>query len=142
MKLRNFYYLFSLCFVFVIPALVQAYFVWSRVSLANLVVFVVIMTIMGGLWDIWATRHGKRDKVWLWTFNRKDTLGITFFDLPIEEYLFYVASSVSIVFLWEGLRFAQETGSAFMYVLVSSVGVWCLLFILISYIFLNKKDKI
>lgn len=63
-------------------------------------------------------RHGRRDPIWLWQFNFKDTLGIKLFDLPIEEYLFYIASSVYIILIWEGIRYALETGSLLMYILL------------------------
>ena len=142
LKLRNFYYLLSLLFVFVIPVVIQAYFVWSRISLFDLITFMVLMTVMGGIWDIWATRHGERDPIWLWQFNFKNTLGIKLFDLPIEEYLFYVVSSVSIVFFWETIKFTRETGSLFLYGVLSFVSLWCLFFILVPYIIFNRKDKL
>ncbi len=100
MKLSRFYYLYSLLFVFTIPVLIQGYFIWPLIDKMNLFTFMIGITIIGSLWDIWACRHGKRDPIWLWQFNKKDTLGITLFDLPIEEYLFYICSSAYIIFTW------------------------------------------
>lgn len=137
----KFYYLTSLFFIFVLPACVVAYFVLDRIPLPNLVTFIVGITVLGSIWDIWATRHGRRDPIWLWQFNFKDTLNVKLFDLPVEEYLFYIASSVYIIFIWEGIRYALETGSLLMYVLLPFVGIWSLLLTLVPYVIRAKGDK-
>ena len=95
----KFYYLLSLIFVFVIPMIVAGLFVWQSIVWQHFLIFVVLITILGAIWDIWATRHGKKDTVWLWQFNIKDTLGIKVFDLPIEEYLFYISTSLYVIFI-------------------------------------------
>ena len=139
--MKRFYYILSLLFVFIIPAAIAAYFVFDRIPLINFAVFVVGITVLGSIWDIWATRHGKRDPIWLWQFNFKDTLGIKLFDLPIEEYVFYIASSVYIIFLWEGIKFALETKSIVMYLLLPLLSIWSLLAISIPYILRVKNDR-
>ena len=136
------YYLLSLLLVFIIPAFMVAYFVWERIPTINLILFVAGITVLGGIWDIWATRHGKRDPVWLWQFNFRDTLGIKLFDLPIEEYIFYLASGIYIVFTWEAIRLALETKSTLMFMLIPFLGLWSLLAILIPYILKAKRDKL
>ncbi len=140
---QKFYYLTSLLFVFVIPASIAAYFVLDRIPVVNLIIFVVGITVLGSIWDIWATRHGKRDPIGLWQFNFKDTLGIKIFDLPIEEYVFYIAYSLYIIFIWEGIKYALETGSLLMYILLPFLGVWSLLFILVlPYVIRVRSDKL
>ena len=129
----RFYYILSLLIVFTLPAIAIAPFVWGRLPVSNLILFVASITVLGGIWDIWATRHGKRDPIWLWQFNFKDTLGIKIFDLPIEEYLFYVSASLYIVFIWEGIKLALETGSVLMYIVLPFAGIWSLVFMLIPY---------
>lgn len=138
----RFYYITSLLLVFVVPACILAYFVLDRIPLPSLFIFIIGITVLGSVWDIWATRHGRRDPVWLWQFNFKDTLGIKLFDLPIEEYIFYVASSVYIIFIWEEIKYALETGSLLMYILLPFVGVWSLLLILMPYVIRAKGDKL
>lgn len=138
----KYYYLLSILFVFIIPASVAAYFVFDRIPIANLLTFVIGITILESIWDIWATRHGKRDPVWLWQFNFNDTIGIKLFDLPIEEYIFYVASSLYIVFVWEGIKYALELGSVLMYILIPSLGIWSLLFMLVPYVWRVNDDRI
>lgn len=129
-SMRRFYYLASLLFVFVIPAATEGYFVWGHINKLNLLVFAVGICVLGSIWDIWATRHGRRDRVWLWTFNRSETLGVTFFDLPIEEYVFYLASSIYIILNWESLRLFSETGNVLLYLFTPLIAtLWSLLFI-------------
>ena len=130
---KKFYYSASLIVVFVVPALVELYFVLHRIPLFNLITFIVGITILGSAWDIWATRHGRRDRIWLWQFNTRETLGIRLLDLPAEEYLFYVASSLYVVLTWEGIRFALETHNPFMYFLLSFAGIWTILGVLTSF---------
>ena len=138
----KFYYLLSLIFVFVIPAVVAAYFVIQRISIISLLIFVVGITVVGSIWDIWATRHGSKDPVWLWQFNFKDTLGIKIFDLPIEEYLFYISACLYVVFIWEGVKYAVELKSAFLLALMVGLLAWSLLSVLVPYLFGVKGDKL
>jgi lycopene cyclase domain-containing protein len=142
MHIKRFYYLGSLFFVFLLPMLVEGYFIWPQLDVQQLSIFVVSVTILGGIWDVWATRHGKKDTTWLWQFHKENTLGIMFFDLPIEELLFYTVSSTYVVFLWEGIKYGQESGSLLMLFVLSSVGIWSLLGILIPYVLRAKKDKV
>lgn len=102
--MRRYYYLLTLTFVFCIPTIIAAVLLQDVIALRELVPFVVLVTIIGSIWDVWATRHGKRDRVWLWQFHQSQTLGHRFLGLPIEEYLFYTASSIYIIYMWEGLK--------------------------------------
>ena len=139
---RRFYYLLSLVFVFVIPALVVGVFVWENIPITALLSFVILITILGSLWDIWATRHGSKDPIWLWQFNYREILGLKIFGLPVEEYLFYIASSLYIVFVWEGIKMALTQDVAFMYFLIPVAGLWSLTSILVSFkLGVNKEDR-
>ena len=138
--MHKFYYLYSLVFVFVMPATVSGWFVWDRIALPQLAIFVIGILALGTAWDIWATRHGKNDPVWLWAFNHKDTLGIRIYDLPIEEYLFYVASSIYIVFLWEGIQYALETQNTAAGLILPCIALWSVAFIALPYYLRKKKD--
>jgi lycopene cyclase domain-containing protein len=117
-------------------------FILERINLGNLVSFILGITIIGSIWDIWATKHGKRDRVWLWQFNYADMLGVRFFGLPIEEYLFYVSTSAYIIFIWEGIRLASESRDPQIFNILGIVGVWSLVFIVLPYLIRPKKDKI
>ncbi len=139
---KRFYYFCSLLVIFVLPSSVAAYFVIDRIPILNLLIFVAGITVLGSIWDIWATRHGKRDPIWLWQFNPKHTLGIKLFDLPVEEYVFYITSSLYIVFIWESIKYALETGKIFMYILLPFLGLWSLIFILVPYMMRVKGDRL
>ena len=139
---RKYYYLLSLLFVFVIPTAIAGYFIHERINISEFLVFILSITVLGSMWDIWATRHGKRDPVWIWTFNHKDTLGIRFFDLPIEEYLFYVVSSTYVVFIWEGIKYVLERESTSMKIILPFLALWSMLFISIPYFRKEKKDRL
>lgn len=47
------------------------------------------------VWDVLFTRHG------VWGFNEKYTLGVHFFSLPIEEWLFFFTVPFASVFIYE-----------------------------------------
>lgn len=49
-------------------------------------------------WDNWVTAKGH------WGFNPEYLLGIKFLSLPIEEYMFFIATPFSCIFIYEVLR--------------------------------------
>ena len=139
--MKRFHYILTLFFVFCAPTIVAGYYLASLIDLKALVPFIVLVTIIGSIWDVWATRHGKKDRIWLWQFNRKQTMGIRFLGLPIEEYLFYVASSVYVIFMWEGLKLMIKGGNSQVYLVVTLLSAWTLFAILLPYVVGRKRDK-
>ncbi len=140
--MKRFYYLGSLLFIFLVPTIFAGFYLSDFIPWKPLIPFVVLVTITGALWDIWATRHGKKDPVWLWDFNRKNTLGVRFLGLPIEEFLFYVVSSVYVVFMWEAFKLMLEGTEARVYWTIAIQGIWTLSCIALPYLLSSKKDKI
>lgn len=138
--MKRFYYLFSLTTVFTIPTVTIGYFILEQISIYDLIVFSVGITIIGSIWDIWATRHGRRDAIWLWQFNHKTTVGIYFFDLPVEEYLFYLSTSIYVIFVWEAVQLYSSSGSQEILSLLVCAAIWSLLFIGLPFVFHSKKD--
>src|ERR1700752_2661235 len=120
--MKKYHYISGLFFVFFIPKVIPGFYLADFVDLAALIPFILLVTIIGSIWDIWATRHGKKDRIWLWQFNRSQTLGLRLLDLPIEEYLFYVVSSVYVIFMWESLKLMlqESTRQAYGIVLLLS----------------------
>ena len=139
---RRYHYILTLSFVFVIPTIIASVVLSDEIYLGALLPFIVLVTIIGSIWDIWATRHGKKDRVWLWQFNGRQTLGIRLFGLPVEEYLFYVASSVYVVFMWEGFKLMLERSSFQVYQVIGSLAAWTIVSICVPYVFRKRGDKL
>lgn len=59
---------------------------------------VVLSSIPFILWDIYATQMGH------WGFNKNYNLGIYIFNLPIEEYLFFILIPINCIFIWTILK--------------------------------------
>lgn len=140
--MRRLYYLGTLVFVFLIPTLVAGYLLSGYISFKALLPFVILITVIGSIWDVWATKHGENDRVWLWQFNRRDTLGPRFLGLPIEEYFFYVLSSVYVIFMWEGMKLMVEGTDPYVYWTIAGLATWTLLCIFIPYLFAPKGDRL
>lgn len=68
-------------------------------------------------------------------------MGIRFLGLPIEEYLFYVASSVYVVFMWEGFNLMIKDSEARVYWVMGALAAWTLASIFVPYLFRKKGDK-
>lgn len=66
------------------------------------------------LWDIWATKVGH------WSFNERYLLGIKFFNIPIEELLFFVLIPQNCLLIWVAInkydswkQFREDIGKHF-----------------------------
>ncbi len=139
--MQKYYYCLSLLFVFVIPTAIAGVLLRNDIPWTALVPFIVLVTIIGSIWDVWATRHGRKDRIWLWQFNRRQTIGIRILGLPIEEYIFYVASSVYVIFMWQGFQLMIRN-SVEAYLIVGSLAVWTLISIAVPYLFRKRGDKL
>lgn len=139
---KKYYYLLTLISVFLIPTGIAAMMFRDHIALSSLIPFVLLVTAIGSVWDIWATRHGKRDRVWLWQFHDSQTLGIKFLVLPFEEYLFYVSSSLYVIYMWEAMKLMVAGAQASVYWLVLALTLWAVVCICLPYIFRSRGDRI
>jgi lycopene cyclase domain-containing protein len=139
--MKKYYYLSSLTLVYIIPLLIESFLV-EDVNLAALVLFAFGICIIGSMWDIWATRHGTRDTVWIWQFNKQNTLGKTLFDQPVEEYLFYISASLYIIFTWELTEQSLVTEDFRLLIIIALVLAWSLFFTILPFFLRSKNDAI
>jgi lycopene cyclase domain-containing protein len=140
--MKRFYYLISLVFFLGIPGAIQGYLVWHQIPILNFLVFIFFISAVGSVWDVWATRHGKKDTVWLWQFHKNNTLGFTIFGMPVEEYLFYIASSSYIIFIWEGIRLALAGKGSGIWLAIPLLGTISFIAIIIPYFIRPKGDRL
>lgn len=70
------------------------------------------------IWDHWFTQLG------VWEFNSSYILGVYLFDLPLEEWLFFLTVPFACVFIYEVLNYFfptdpfKDLGKPFVYVMV------------------------
>ncbi len=60
---------------------------------------IIITPIVFIIWDIWFTKIG------VWSFNPRYHSGISFFDLPIEEWLFFICIPYASIFIHFAFQF-------------------------------------
>ncbi len=61
--------------------------------------------VVGYLVEIWAVRHGKKDRVFVWEYNSRSNLGIKIFDIPIEDSIvFLILTPIFIIYFYEFIK--------------------------------------
>ncbi len=96
----HFYYLLILAFTLSYPLFksfeskIQFSKKWSSLFPA-----IIITAIVFILWDIWFTKIG------IWSFNTDYVMGFFIKGLPIEEWLFFIITPFSCVFIYEVLNY-------------------------------------
>ena len=85
-------YLKTLLLAFVLPSVLLGYYLWRKKALPikSILVATLIFAIFAIPIDIYMTSQG------VWTFGFEHTIGIWFFGMPLEEYLFYFTLLISI----------------------------------------------
>ncbi|MDD3345908.1 MAG: lycopene cyclase domain-containing protein [Candidatus Omnitrophica bacterium] len=63
----------------------------------------IIVIVFGG-WDMFAAWRGH------WYFDRRGVCGVWLFNLPLEEWLFFVVVPFCCIFTWEALKFIKGKG--------------------------------
>lgn len=99
----------------------------------------VMITVLGVVYDAWATKQSARDSHWFWSFNHAQTLGVRFFGLPLEEILFYTCTSGYIIIMWEGVKVGYAAGRTdYLYILIAAA-LWTFTMVLCGYYFYGYK---
>ncbi len=98
--MRKFYYSFFYILLLGVPS-----YMMSRVVSVNTkaLLFTVLAAIVSGqILEVWAVRHGKKDRSFVWEYSSKFTLGPKIFDVPIEDFiLFLILTPIFIVYSYE-----------------------------------------
>lgn len=68
-------------------------------KLPAVIISILVVSTVYIIWDSFATKAGD------WAFNPKYLMGIYFFDLPLEEILFFITVPYSIIFIYETVKF-------------------------------------
>lgn len=121
---RKPYYFYSLLTIFIIPTFIFGYLIIDEISIFAVLILAVICLIAGALWDTWATKHGWKDKFWLWTFNEKYMLGPKIFGIPIEEYGFFFFGATFLVTLYEFILNIFENSSSQGWLIFIVIIIW------------------
>ncbi|MES2224349.1 MAG: lycopene cyclase domain-containing protein [Patescibacteria group bacterium] len=104
----------------------------------KLAVFSFVLLIYGIGWDMWATKHGRKDKLWIWCFNPKTITGIYLDRHPLEEYIFGIFHLFWVILLWEVLSRAISNNDLLTLFIVVLLGIWQ---IGVSINFYNSQKK-
>lgn len=83
-------FLYSLAYLGLlgIPALIMTYLISGDLNGKALVLVLLAAFIVGGIFDIWATRQGKKDKFFVWEYNSNSILGIKICGVPTRILFF------------------------------------------------------
>ena len=131
--MKKYSYAASLIAVFLLPAL----YIWSvleiQIPVAQMFIFIGLITVVGSFYDVWAAKHGEHDTHWLWTFNKSNTIGVQILDLPLEEYLFYTCSALYVVIAWEGVKIGYMLTSYFHLGVLVGAALWTIVCVLGSF---------
>jgi len=100
----RFTYIKLLVAIYFPPIIALILFLESKTDLLKLSVFSFVVVIYGIAWDMWATKHGRTDKLWIWRFNRKTITGLFIEHHPFDEYLFGILHIFWVVVFWEVLN--------------------------------------
>lgn len=65
----------------------------------HIIISMIIVAVLYLVWDIYFTKNG------IWGFNLDYCLGITFFGMPLEEYLFFICIPYASLFIHYSLQY-------------------------------------
>lgn len=76
-------------------------------KLPAVIISILVVSTVYIIWDSFATKAGD------WAFNPKYLIGIYFFDLPLEEILFFITVPYSVIFIYETVKFYLQEREIF-----------------------------
>jgi lycopene cyclase domain-containing protein len=101
--MRKLYYALFFLGLLGIPALVLSKFV--HLNIRALLLTVIVSLIIGQIVEVWAVRHGKKDKSFVFEYSSKFILGPKIFDIPIEDFIiFLILTPVFLIYFYEFMK--------------------------------------
>lgn len=103
--MKRFSYLSAYILLMAIPSVIVLLFVYHSLDLKALLLVVLASFLIGGSFDIWAVRQGKKDKFYIWEYNSRTTLNKKVLGMPIEDAtLFLFLTPVFTIAVWEAAK--------------------------------------
>lgn len=100
--MKRYTYLLAYLVFMAIPASIFLYFVYGILNLKAMLIVIIFSFLIGGVFDIWAVRQGKKDKFYIWEYNSSLTLGKKIFGVPFEDFsLFLLLTPIFMIGAWE-----------------------------------------
>jgi lycopene cyclase domain-containing protein len=98
--MKKLYYTLFYIVLLGVPPIILSSFV--TVNSKSLLYTVFASIIVGQILEIWAVRHGKKDRSFVWDYSSKFTLEPKILDVPIEDFvLFLILTPIFIVYFYE-----------------------------------------
>ncbi len=88
-----------------VPSLIVLFFVYQTLNIKALILVLLTSFFIGGVFEIWAVKQGKKDKFYIWEYNPKTTLNKKIMGIAIEDMtLFLFLTPVFTIAVWEAAK--------------------------------------
>lgn len=105
MSKRKLLYSLAYFLLLEIPAFVLSFFVKEELNLGAILFVIAISLLVGGIFDIWAVRQGKKDDFFIWEYNTRSILGFKIYGVPVEDYIFFfIFTPFFIIIMYEAVK--------------------------------------
>lgn len=132
--MQRFYYSAAYLLLLGVPALMISGVIKNHIDFRAVFVTTLLTIMVGGIFDIWAVRQSRKDKFFIWEYNKKSIIGVKVFGVPIEDYVFFlVLTPIFIIALYEGVRSFFSGGLS-----IASLSVLFIFVMLIAYTFVYR----
>ncbi len=103
--MQKLYYSLAYLLLLGFPALMLTGIVKNHIDFRAVVITTLITIVVGGIFDIWAVRQSRKDKFFIWEYNKQSIIGIKICGVPIEDYVFFlVLTPIFIITLYESAK--------------------------------------
>ena len=96
-----YYYIILMTIFAVVPSLALLFILRKRINLKNLGISLLILFIIGVLWDQMSVRLG------IWSFSEDKIIG-NLFGIPIEEYIFFIFVPLLVITIFTFINKINE----------------------------------